>query len=89
MSLILKTYAPHSMAFIYEDDTLVYVGNNWDFHAGCCGTKLNIGGKRVDFKDVWNEDIRSPVSVVKMISEKMNIPYTVERLTDEEYKELI
>lgn len=45
----LKVCEDSSMAWVYIDGVREYVGNFWDYHPGCFGTK-GLG----DFDDPWS-----------------------------------
>ncbi len=74
--LILWIHEKTQMALLKHGTEEMCFGNYWDFHAGCSGTKMILeGGKVIDFKKEWTEDIRYPHAVAEMVSKKLGIPY--------------
>jgi hypothetical protein len=50
---ILKIWPKNQMAEIMQGDQCVFIGNFWDFHPGCHGTKMWINDKYVDIGRQW------------------------------------
>ncbi len=70
--LTLWIYEPDEMAELREGVHQLRLGNYWDFHAGCSGTKMLFkDGKVIDFKKEWNDMVRTPMSVAQMVALKI------------------
>lgn len=70
-TITVELYPPNEMARILVGREVVHLGNYWDFHSGCHGPVMLIGGKKVDFGKEWHESIRRPVPVAHMIAAKI------------------
>jgi hypothetical protein len=82
-TLTLEYYRPHEMACLKEGDHVLHYGNNWDFHAGCHGTaKRFADGSRINFSDVWDDSIRYPDAVAKMIAAKIGADIVIVERTE-------
>ena len=66
--IILTIWYGDEMAEISQGGEQLDYGNFWDFHPGCSGTKFLINGKWVDLNKQWNESIRGPEAVAKMVA---------------------
>lgn len=70
--LTLWLYEPHEMAELKEGRHGLIIGNYWDFHAGCYGTKMFFAdGSEIDFADEWTESIRRPWAVAEMVAKRI------------------
>ena len=85
--LTLWLHQPSDMADLKEGKHSLHFGNEWDFHAGCMGTKMFFAdGSVIDFKKEWTEDIRRPKQVAEMVAEKIGAEIVVKyRKTPFEY----
>ena len=50
---VLKVWPKSKMAEIVQGNQHVFLGNFWDFHPGCHGTKLWVNDKYVDVGSQW------------------------------------
>lgn len=70
--LTLSLYEPHEMAVLKEGKHVLFLGNYWDFHSGCCGTEITFeDGVTIDFEHQWNDGIRRPWSMAEMVAKKI------------------
>jgi hypothetical protein len=70
--LTLWFYEPHDMACLKEGRKELFLGNFWDFHAGCMGTEFEFAdGTVINFDKQWTENIRSPLSVAQMVANEI------------------
>jgi hypothetical protein len=79
MKLTLWIHQKHEMAELREGRShSLFLGNFWDFHAGCGGTKLTFAdGTTVDFREEWTDSIRRPRPMARMVADKMGAELTV------------
>lgn len=71
MKIVVELYKDHEMARIKVGGRSVFTGNYWDFHRGCHGPIICIGGKEIDFSEEWAEHINRPLPVARMIARKL------------------
>lgn len=77
--LTLWVYEQHEMAALKEGRTLLHIGNYWDFHPGCMGTKIHLRDGVIDFAKEWKEIIRQPWSVAEMVAKKIGATVVVKK----------
>lgn len=75
--IVLKIWNGNEMAEIVQGKESLDLGNFWDFHPGCSGTKFKINGKFVDLKKKWTEDIRGPHAVAAMVAKAAGVKLVV------------
>jgi hypothetical protein len=69
--LTLYMYPPHEMAEIKEGRYSIFLGNYWDFHAGCYGTKLPMKDDSIlDLTKDWKTG-QGPEFLVNLIARKI------------------
>lgn len=70
--LTLWLHKPYKMAELKEGRHSLYLGNYWDFHAGCHGAEMLFAdGTILDFGKEWTEEVRSPVAVLHMVAQRI------------------
>jgi hypothetical protein len=79
--LVLKIWNDSEMAELWQGKKQLYMGNFWDFHAGCMGTKFTFeDGSKYDFKNEWTKEIRRPIEVAGMVSAYLKTTYKVKHM---------
>lgn len=75
--LTLELYKPSEMARLMDGRHEIFLGNYWDFHAGCHGTELIMrDGKTIDLKDEWISN--RPFGLASLLTKKLGYePFVV------------
>lgn len=78
--LTLWLYEPYEMAKLKDGRCTLHVGNYWDFHAGCSGTKISFkDGNIIDFEKEWTDGIRRPWSMAEMVAKKIGATVVIKK----------
>lgn len=77
--VVLKIWDSSEMAEIWIGKSQEFVGNFWDYHPGCHGTKFKIKGKTLDVGKDW----KGPHSLAYLLANLIGTSVKVEKIETE------